>query len=243
MDSNIIKLCLYQNLNNESYIGLPSVNNKYIYECENRPDMVLESSFYVINPAIAIRPEGTELICVKNDLNHTTDLILKYDPFNIETDCISFLAWLEPTPHTAPLYIWKNGNSRVISFSSKQPNSYQEEIFSPIYVLVNPKSNIPIVSKFTDQNFDIINNEPQFKFVGYQGRCLPNPTGLSIGDCVVLYGKNVLSPKFQKRQPTLLDYIDKNYNKKLTINSNIINFGVIFIFFSFVILMFVYIKK
>ena len=161
---SIVPLCLYENfITKTSYLGLPvktRQSDSDVFLCENVPDCRLLKTFYVINPDMAVFPTGLDLIGIKNSDSgfYTENVSQLYDPFHYEENTIRFLAWLEPTPHAIPLYVLSSGNSIIITLNAEQPNQFSPLGFSPIYVLDNP----------------------DMKFYNYQGRCLPDFSGIDL---------------------------------------------------------------
>lgn len=137
----ILPICLYQNDYDKDLITI----------CE-------KGDFYVINPEVRPIPEGLSLFYI--DMNNTEiyDMGLIYDMFNRDNDYFRFLAWLQPVPHTVPLYIYKKDS---IHLSFQKENLPQLSI-SPIYVLKTPTL-----------------------FTQYQGRCIPSERGVPFERCIV----------------------------------------------------------
>jgi len=236
---DFVPLCLYFNRKlNSSFIGLPNKvrkNNQTVFECSQNPELEFVTQFYVLNPDFATRPSGMNLLCAKNANLTTTSVEVIYDPFNYEKGCIRFIAWIRAIPSGTPLYIWENENSTYITFDSKIPDKkYKQAYFSPIYVLMDPRVKATRLSAIENGEFEIKDDIPQFKFTGYQGRCIPDKDGMSIGECVVLYGKNILSKS--NNDPVLLDYIANEYGDKKRVNvgdvSIVIILSIIMIFVS-----------
>uniref|UniRef100_A0A6C0EL88 Uncharacterized protein n=1 Tax=viral metagenome TaxID=1070528 RepID=A0A6C0EL88_9ZZZZ len=230
MDKDIVPLCLYLNdQTKSSYIGFPAkkhTKDGIKFSCQPIPDARLVAQFYVVNPDITTRPPGMDLFCARDSPDSqlaTVDLSIVYDPFHYQKDCIRFYAWVEPVPHATPLHVWKSGSLMYFSFGKEDPGKgFTEVDFSPIYVLIDPRiKDADRIKGFKGREgkegqgaFEIKNNYPQFKFSGYQGRCIPDPNGMSVGDCTVLYGKNILFPQYRNQEPTLRNYIDQLYNKR-----------------------------
>lgn len=218
MEPAVIPLCLYTNhTTSSSYIGLPTKEKKgdnVVLSCNPKPDTELVASFYALNPDIRPIPPGTVLMCAKDtetDDFSTIDLEPIYDPFDIDQKCIRFIAWLSPVPYTTPLYVMKFGNSVYMSFEKKLPGpEYQEIYFSPIHVLIDPRIDAQRIHghKKGPKGFSVKDGQPQFLFSVYQGRCIPDPTGVSLGRCLV---ENVLE---SENQPTMLKHLEKIYGGK-----------------------------
>lgn len=237
----IIPLCLYSNSTN-SYIGLPVkviVNGKVDYTCPPISGMEFKGKFYVLNPDIKPKPTSIDLFCVSNFREKTLDIRLFYDPFNRDEKCLQFLAWLEPTPCTIPLYISKRVNDIYISFDKKLPNS--EYIpYNIIYVLADPKLDLQYFN--CQSKFQSGDNGPQFMFTQHYGRCIPDPLGsLKLSECMVLYNKNIIDKDNEFDHPHILNYIDSRYGKKpfknlLTDTFIVITCLILIIIISFIVL-------
>jgi hypothetical protein len=240
MTDNIVPLCLYKRTDRlGSYIGSPTKirkNGETILACQEKPDTQLILKFYAIDPEFPVVPPGMVLLCAKDtptDDFTTIALTQVYDVFDYEENCVRFFAWLEPIPHTTPLHIWQNGDLIYVSLQNEIPAlNYTQVYFSPIYVLIDPRiENVVRIPGFSSDKFSVQDDKPQFRFSDYQGRCIPDPNGLPIKECLA----NILSTKTQKNL-TLLDYLENRYNKKR--NWNIFSliglkiiFVILFIFF------------
>jgi hypothetical protein len=208
MNHDIISLCLYQSYDgNNSYIGLADEKGN----CNTRPGVNFVAKFYGINPAISIQPPGSELFCARDTEDatfSTTEIVPLYDTFNYdEKNCIRFIAWMEPVPGTTPLYVFQMNDSVFASFDSTPP-SLVHVSKNPIYVLTDPRDGFKTVGNGSP--FKIVNDKPVFLFRGYQGRCVPSSEGYTIGECLVLSAKNILSPTFYNTEPTLLGELSKS---------------------------------
>jgi hypothetical protein len=159
------------------------------------------TTFYAINPNFKPIPTHVDLICAKSSQTETIDISVLYDPFNIDVYCTRFLAWLEVTPNSLPLYIYKSGDSLLITLSPTPPENYSPHTIPVIYVI-----------------------KDVFTFSNSYGRCVPDPESkLSIDECMVLYNKNILEQK--DKYPDILSYIGDRYGTKSGIS------GVLTIFF------------
>jgi hypothetical protein len=179
----VVPMCLYTNPDtHDTYIKFPSKirdKDKTTLKCIEE-DGLLTSEFYSINPDFRPIPPGMELFCIKP---HSFDQ--EYDLFNIDNNCVRLLAWNNPTPYTVPLYISTDKNNSIyMSFSENKPDeTYKFITISPIHVL---KEKI---------NFSL-----------YQGRCIPDPNGKKLGECIVDF---MLT---ENKQPTTLNYLKDNYS-------------------------------
>ena len=233
-EDSIVPMCLYSS-STSSFIGYPTkvrLNGKTVVQCESagapssNSNMKFITQFYVINPDIHPIPTSVDLICVENAFNASTNIKQLYDPFNIDEHCIRILAWMEPTPYTSPLYFMKNGNTMYISFDNTPPNeNYKPAEIPVLYVLTDPRQDFFKISgprrpEITGPNktFKItVNNVPYFTFSGYQGRCVPDPNGRYLGECMALVDKNILSLNKIGQENGILDYLENRYGKDTTI--------------------------
>lgn len=214
-ENSIIPLCLYSN-NINSQISLPekiSKNGSIIYSCPSRKNMDLVMVFYAINPDVKPNPTYADLIGVKNTNQETVEITNIYDPFNKDENIsIRFLAWLETTPNTTPLYITTNGTNLYIS---PYPNDYSPYKIPIIHVLTNPASNLP-KTPHSFGSFSVDGNGmPIFKFSDSYGKCVPDPQGkLTLGECVVMYNKNITRPQYIGKSPNILTYLQVTYGSR-----------------------------
>lgn len=222
MDPIIIPLYLYiNNRIKSSYIDNTNKARiddqvKLVSRASENTDIIMR--FYAINPDIRPIPNSMDLFCISKSSGIDSPTVsVIYDPFNIDQNCIRFLAWLEPVPYTTPLYIFQYGNKTYISFDGNPPNSNYEQVsFSPIFVLTDPRDQLPRVSNGKNNDFQIVDNKPQFLFSGYHGRCFPDPDGIPLDQCSILYTKNILDPYSTMAYPTLLKHLESLYSN----NSN-----------------------
>jgi len=219
----IVPLCIYKNVNT-SYIGLPkkiNKNDQITYKCSLIPNLQFYSRIWVINPDFRPIPPGTSLFCAKQSNYTTISINPVYDPFDIQDNCVRFITWMQPTPYTTPLYIYNNGSNYIISFDKQPPPNYININISPIYVLVDPNTNVERILpsyKPVTSDFNIIDGIPQYYFSGLDGNCVPDPQGYSLGKCVTLYNKKILSPELSNKRFTLLNYLQYRYGNKGTTN-------------------------
>lgn len=78
-------------------------------------------TFYAINPALKPIPNGMSLFCAKRAQEfpwNTTEVKSVYDPFNIDNQCVYFIAYTMPVPFTTPLFLYRQEDS---SFPSLDP--------------------------------------------------------------------------------------------------------------------------
>lgn len=218
MEPAIVPLCLYRKSEYDSYISLPVKsfkNGKTIFECSALENMIPITIFYGINPDMRPIPPGAVLMCIKNIPEEyvTIDIQPIYDPFDIDEKCSRMMVWLDPVPHTTPLYISKNGDSMHISLTKEIPKEYTELNYSPIYVLLDPRIDAQRTKGFRGQtikDFKIYDDKPVFLFSEYQGKCIPDPEGIPLGNCVV---NNILNS--DGNEPSLIDFLNKQYKDKI----------------------------
>lgn len=247
MEREVVPMCLYRKGQYDSYISLPTKvrkNNQTVLECPPLPDMEPITIFYGLNPDIRPIPPGNVLMCVKNipEENVTIDIEPIYDAFNIDEKCFRMMVWLDPVPHTTPIYVFKKGNSMHLSLTNDAPEGYKALYFSPMYVLIDPRQEAIRTKGHKNQNykdFKIVDNQPEFLFSGYQGKCIPDPNGISLGECIVLNVKDIMNPN--NKEPTLINYLKTKYGNKID-TKTILLFSIL-ILCLFLFLFFVFYKK
>ena len=230
-ENSIIPLCLYSN-NQFSHITLPQKtreNDFTVYKCPPRTEMNFIMLFYVINPDLKPKPTYTDLIGIKNISGETISISSVYDPFNID-DKISIrcLVWLETTPNTTPLYITTNGSNLYVSPYPNQPNeTYIPYKIPIIHVLTNNDTNFPKTPSSFGK-FKKENGTPLFTFSNSYGKCIPNPySNLTIGQCMVLYNKNISTPEYIGKYPNILTYLENTYGSNKRNFSKISIIGIV----------------
>lgn len=215
----------------KSFIDNPTKIKKdkhYFLTCTNSlPDKwKLYSSFYVISPMLRPIPTGLKLINANRSENSldTKEIKYGYDPFDIQSNSVSFLAWTKQVRDTVPLYLHITPEGK--SYPSFDPIPPQKEgwtqnIMSPIYVLIDknkyigPDKNKQDLSVYDKDEYGI----PMFKFSSIDGRCLPDPSGISLTNCFLLTDKNILGEK-QTNNIKLLNQLKedkKQQNKSINI--------------------------
>jgi hypothetical protein len=247
MEPAIVPYCLYRKGQFDSYISLPvksRENDKTVLKCPPLPDMQPITIFYAINPDIRPIPPGMALLCLKNipEENVTIDVSPIYDIFNIDQKCYRMMVWLDPVPYTTSIYLSKKNNSMHISLSKDIPAGYEPLYFSPMYVLIDPRQEAIRTKGHKGQNykdFKIVDNQPNFLFSGYQGKCIPDPNGISLGECIVKYVKDIFDPN--NKEPTLINYLNSKYGNKL--DTKTILLFCILILCSFLFLYFVFYRN
>ena len=186
----------------------------------------LYSSFYALSPMIRPIPSGLKLMNA-NKLGYapynTKEVRYAYDPFNIQSESVSFLTWSKSVRDTVPLYLHitpEGGSYPSFDPDPPQKEGWTENIMSPIYVLVDRDSypgsdlNKKELSKYDKD----INGIPEFSFSPIDGRCLPHPHGMSLAKCFLLTDENILGLE-KTYNINLLDQLrdDKKLHKQLTI--------------------------
>lgn len=237
-ENTIIPLCLFST-NKNSYIGLPEkiYQNEITYKCPDLPNFI--TTFYAINPDMRPIPTYADLFCLKTANMEIIDISVIYDPFNIDTSCTKFIAWLEPTPNTNPLYIFKNGQDIFISLKNIAPENYIPHEIPIIHVLFHPKlSGFP---------FQIgTDNMPKFTFSNSFGKCIPDPkSSMTIGQCVVLHNKNITNPENINKFPNILSYLETKYgsSKPVKMKKIILILFTIILILSILSLLWIKMKK
>lgn len=253
--TEIVPLCLYHNENHTvGYIGFPEKirkGDKTVLQCEGKQGMTPVARFYVFHTDLRPIPYGTALFCAKDTADAsflTTNLEIQYDPYNYEENCVSFITWVEPVPHTTPLYIFKSGQRILPTFSrSEVPQDYVELDFSPIYVLMHPNDKgYYRVHGESDKGFAVVDGEPQFRFYGEHRRCIPSPDGnMTLDQCMVLEGRNILQPDDPDIQPTLLTHLHHlTYSQsQMNVFRNISRTAYVIILALFLVIVFVLISN
>ena len=204
MEPAIVPICIYRtDSGSDMILSLPfqeengnlTCFQKPVYSLysENTQELTLAGQFYALNPDIRPIPPGSVLFCSNPNIFEPI-----YDPFDIDRGCLRFIAWLNRAPHTVPLYVSKGTAGFHISLSPETPEGYTPLYFSPIHVL----------------------SSPDMKFSGYQGMCIPDPNGTSIGECLVLNVKKVTGNAYE---PTLINYLREKHGNSL-------NWGLLLIF-------------
>lgn len=204
--NQIIPYCIYHYIDMNTntyhgYIGEPSIVNKngnIIYKCLNNTNgngydnrWVLYGSFFVVSPMVRPIPRGLKLINANKAGKYpynTESVKYSYDAFNVEPNSVSFLTWTKPVQGTVPLYIHITPSGGVYPSFDKTPprtEGWTKDIISPIYVLVDPNNYVGESSNLFQYERDK-NDIIQFKFKQNQGRCVPDPTGISINQCFLL---------------------------------------------------------
>lgn len=178
VESKIIPLYLY-NQNGRSKFSYAPISDS----------ASLASIFYVIDPEITPLPYGTELFCVEQD-DFVRDVSEMYDPFNRDRKCLRFLGWNDPAPYTTPVFLYKKLDG---VFISETPLVGEEElVFSPIHLLK------------LRSNGSLRDLKKPLGFSNYIGRCLPDPNGTSIEECLKI--------NTTKNQPLFLSNIPKQFS-------------------------------
>lgn len=202
---DIIPLCLYENHNGNKLIDYPNLIRKDgqdNYVCVPKEGCRLLHKFYAVNPDYRPIPTGMGLFNVDNVGHETIDFDRVYDIFNPDHKGIKFLAWMAPVPYSSPLYITTqrsgtiltlNENSKKIAtnISLDRPDNAS---YATVFVLFDNDADVRKILN-DGRKFKVVDGVPQFLFKGYQGRCIPDPDGMELDKCVVLYNKNVLVNK------------------------------------------------
>ena len=177
--SDVLPFCVYHWVNEEegtyrSYLAPPQVTRTISglkYVCGEPPlfDHGLHRHrwrkkfvFYAGNPMVRPIPYGMGLFCASKRQKapyDTTSARFVYDPYNLKQDCVYFIAYTRPVPHTTPLYFHTLGGETgvstqeqtAITFLSLSPNP-------PVY----PKSGYVVSNKDDSGKFTV----PHTRWVG-----------------------------------------------------------------------------
>ena len=141
--SDVLPFCVYHWVNPgisvyRGYLSGPTTvkdkDGKLKYTCEHPNPLdpygewSLAFKFYAINPMVRPIPNGMNLFCAHRKDSYpwnTTKIRIVYDPFDINDNCVYFIAYTKPTPWTKPLYVHVQGtfNTPTNSFPSWSINS------------------------------------------------------------------------------------------------------------------------
>lgn len=163
---SLIPLCLYTNSRAKtSLISLPRLQRQDdadVYICPTRENFEFPETIYVIDYDVRPIPKGLDLFCVKNAGEITLSIETQYDPFNIDDNCLRFMAWLEPTPGTIPLFIYDTGNGVYVSHKKEKGLK---------------KGKVPIIH--------VLQN-PNISFIIRDERCVPSiGSGMNLRECSI----------------------------------------------------------
>lgn len=202
MSDIFIPICVYYNSSGQGKIENASIDKS----CPQKDgEWNLHSTFYAINPMFRPIPTFMYLFCAKKSDDYpfkTEEVKYHYDPYHVIPECIGFITWSQPVPYTSPLHIYYSGDTVLPSFSDKPPDGWEISHFSPLYVLTKqPTSHTIFIGDRRDW-FNIgTDGHPQFKFISYHGRCIPDPQGNDFLDCSLYHDINHIGPT------SLLDYL------------------------------------
>jgi hypothetical protein len=210
--------CIYHMINKEQneylgYVGNPTMvmheDGSAEFKCiphgttDPYKGWKLAGKFYAINPLFRPIPSYLSLVCatqVDAFPYNTSDLKHQYDPFHVDNLCINFTTWLEPTPYTTPLHLYSNGTGVFPTFEEHKDLPRAET--SVVYVLTNkPMKHTIFPGK--KRWFKMVDGVPQFRFRSYQGRCIPDPDGVTLDKCTLVHDLNETKPM------SLINYLQK----------------------------------
>lgn len=133
------------------------------------------SSFYGIDPSMRPILPYTYVIVFEKDkvYNH-------YDVLSpLPEGAIRFITWIEPVPHTTPLFIFQNADRAYVSFDERAPSDDFHQIeMSPIYVLTKKALPRTILGGGGDKSY--FPDPPRFLFRVYMNRIIPDVNGIPI---------------------------------------------------------------
>lgn len=140
-DSDVLPYCVYYSINHDestyrAYVSGPSitkVDNQIRYQClppkslDSYGNWTLAFTFYAMNPMIRPIPSGMSLFCAQKNSSYPWDTVsirVVYDPYDVNNDCVYFIAYNKPVPWTKPLFVHTKGDIDfpVIAFPSWDPN-------------------------------------------------------------------------------------------------------------------------
>ena len=189
--SDVLPFCVYHWVDPSmavyrGYVSGPSVSRgkdgKFKYKCSIPAPMdpygewSLAFTFYAINPMVRPIPNGMGLFCAQRRESFpwdTTKISLVYDPFDIDSECVYFIAYTRPTPWTKPLYIHVQGTVDFprTAFPTWDPNP--------------PVSDIP--GKYVLTKTKFFSTQPAYKWVGKSSEeSQLEDGGLDVGDSELL---------------------------------------------------------
>jgi hypothetical protein len=233
----IVPFCIshYNNPSTNTYYGFINYptnirdnNGRNYFKCLNPSpkdkNWQLYNTFYAFSPMIRPIPSGLKLINVENlikNQHNTKNINYAYDPFDIEKNAISFMTWTQPVTGTVPLYLHISPDSVSYPSFEKTPPSpnkgWTEHVMSPVYVLVDSNtypykvdSNLRPLPTWNLNQYE----EPEFKFIGSDNRCIPDINGYSIEKCFLLTDENVLQQNPVYGPTPILKRI-AGYNQKI----------------------------
>jgi hypothetical protein len=198
----IVPICIYHKKKNVEGISQGNIQNpipigninQMVLRCfdpeKEHSGWYLAAHFYAINPMIVYIPSYLTLICatqIKEFPYGTESISYVYDPFKINGDCVSFIAWTQPAPYTTPLYIYKGNNTIIPSFELL--DHMVEAKNSPVYVLTADRMKNTVIGDnwfLKDKN-----NIPKFLFRNEYGRCIPDHKGITLESCIVQHNKTI----------------------------------------------------
>jgi hypothetical protein len=173
-DSDVLPYCVYHSINESTgtyrgYISGPSLrknkHGKIVFTCaqpESRDPYgrwTLAFKFYAINPMVRPIPYGMGLFCAKKSSTigpspggeafpwDTQDVRLIYDPYDVDQECVYFIAYNKPVPWTEPLFVHVKGGVEFPSgaFPSLDPNPPTQD-YEGKYVRTNEEDDRSVAS-------------------------------------------------------------------------------------------------
>ena len=190
---SIIPICIYYTHYDQDNI-IASIQNpervvdnngKISYKCNTQyafyNNWVLYNIFYSVIPTFRPIPEGMNIYFArikKQDPYNITEVSILYNTFNIEDDCVYFMAWTSASPSTSLLYFYKSNNSVVPTFEKKIVNSNWDKNVLELHVL---REDISVVDKCRYANCIL---DKTINFSCENERCLPAEKGVFLEECV-----------------------------------------------------------
>lgn len=159
--------------------------------------------FYALNPMIQPIPQYVHLVGFELNDEHPyniKDVKVLYDPFNIDEpkNMIVVLTWVEPVPYTTPLYLFRGSQGVYVSWDKEIPKGFTLMGLAPIYVLTKERKKTTVSATGKNDYFPP-GIPPHFTFTLKDGRCLPDPKGEELTECILDTETNFIRP------PSLLE--------------------------------------
>jgi hypothetical protein len=192
---SIIPICIYYTYYDQDNI-IATIQNpervidnegKISYNCNTQDNFysnwLLYSIFYSVIPTFRPIPEGMNIYFARISDKEPYNLIevgIVYNTFNIQNDCIYFMAWTYASDSTSILYFYKSNDGVVPTFDKKivDDSLLLNKNVLELHVL---KEDISVINNCRSFNC-IIDKNVNFKCENQ--RCLPSENGSNFEECV-----------------------------------------------------------